>query len=248
MTQIPSPQPPAGIAVVVGASGGLGAGLVEQLAQDARFARVFALSRATVADDDPRVLRSRIDVTDEASIAAAAEQARALGEVRLVIVASGVLHGDGVRPEKHWGELDGATLARVFAINSIGPALVGKHFLPLLPRQGRSVFAAISARVGSIEDNRLGGWYAYRASKAALNMLLRNFAIELARRAPEAVCIGLHPGTVDTALSKPFQGNVAPGKLFTPSDSAAHLLRVIDQVGAVDSGRVFAWSGSRVPA
>ena len=200
------------IAVVIGASGGLGAALVEELANDSRFERVLALSRTAVGDHDPRIARSRIDVTDEASIAAAAQNARELGEVRLVIVASGSLHGDGVRPEKHWGELDGATLARVFAVNSIGPALVAKHFLPL-PRQGRSVFAAVSARVGSIEDNRLGGWYAYRASKAALNMLLRNFAIELARRAPEAVCIGLHPGTVDTRLSQPFQGNVAPGKL-----------------------------------
>lgn len=236
------------IAIVIGASGGLGTALVAELAQDARFARVLALSRSAVGDEDPRIARSRIDVTDEASIAAAAEQARALGDVRLVIVASGLLHGDGVRPEKHWGELDGAAVARVFAVNSIGPALVAKHFLPLFPRQGRSVFTAISARVGSIEDNRLGGWYAYRASKAALNMLLRNFAIELKRRAPEAVCIGLHPGTVDTPLSKPFQGNVAPGKLFSPSVSAAHLLRVIDQVDAADSGRVFAWDGSRVPA
>ncbi len=236
------------IAVVIGASGGLGAALVEQLAQDERFAQVLALSRTAAGDKDPRIVRARIDVTDEPSIVAAAEQARALGEVRLVIVASGLLHGDGVRPEKHWGELDGETLARAFAVNSIGPALVAKHFLPLLPRQGRSVFAAVSARVGSIEDNRLGGWYAYRASKAALNMLLRNFAIELARRAPEAVCIGLHPGTVDTRLSQPFQNNVAPGKLFSPSQSAAHLLRVIDGVNAADSGCVFAWDGSRVPA
>ena len=237
------------IAVVIGATGGVGSALVAQLAQDARFERVLALSRAAVADDDAPIVRSAIDVTDEASIAAAAAQARALGAVRLVIVASGLLHGNGVRPEKHWGELDGESLARVFAVNSIGPALAAKHFLPLLPRQGRSVFAAISARVGSIEDNRLGGWYAYRASKAALNMLLKNFAIELARRAPEAVCIGLHPGTVDTRLSQPFQNNVAPGKLlFSPSQSAAHLLRVIDQVNTVDSGRVFAWDGSRVPA
>jgi NAD(P)-dependent dehydrogenase (short-subunit alcohol dehydrogenase family) len=235
------------IAVVIGASGGLGAALVAQLAQDERFAQVLALSRTPAAEDE-RVVRARIDVTDEPSIAAAAEQARALGEVRLVIVASGLLHGDGVRPEKHWGELNAETLARVFAVNSIGPALVAKRFLPLLPRQGRSVFAAISARVGSIEDNRLGGWYAYRASKAALNMLLRNFAIELARRAPEAVCIGLHPGTVDTPLSKPFQGNVAPVKLFSPSVSATHLLRVIEKVDAADSGRVFAWDGSPIPA
>jgi NAD(P)-dependent dehydrogenase (short-subunit alcohol dehydrogenase family) len=236
------------VAVVIGASGGIGSALVAQLAGDPGFASVLACSRQTIADEDQRIVRARVDVTDEESIAAAAEQARALGEVRLVMVASGLLHGDGVRPEKHWGELDGATLTRVFAVNSIGPALVGKHFLPLLPRQGRSVFAAISARVGSIEDNRLGGWYAYRASKAALNMLLRNFAIELKRRAPEAVCIGLHPGTVDTPLSRPFHGGVAPAKLFSPEVSAAHLLRVIDQVDAAESGRVFAWDGSPIPA
>jgi NAD(P)-dependent dehydrogenase (short-subunit alcohol dehydrogenase family) len=236
------------VAIVIGASGGIGSALVAQLAGDPRFASVLALSRQNIADEDQRIVRARVDVTDEASIAAAAQEARALGEIRLVLVASGLLHGSGVRPEKHWGELDGATLARVFAVNSIGPALVGKHFLPLLPRQGRSVFAAISARVGSIEDNRLGGWYAYRASKAALNMLLRNFAIELKRRAPEAVCIGLHPGTVDTPLSRPFHGGVAPAKLFSPEVSAAHLLRVIDQVDAAESGRVFAWDGSLIPA
>jgi NAD(P)-dependent dehydrogenase (short-subunit alcohol dehydrogenase family) len=138
-------------------------------------------------------------------------------------------------------------MARVFAVNTIGPALVAKHFLPLLPRRGRSAFAAISARVGSIGDNRLGGWHSYRASKAALNMLLRNFAIELARRAPDAVCIGLHPGTVDTALSAPFRSRVAPDRLFTPARSAGHLLRVIEQATVADNGHVLAWDGARIP-
>ena len=244
----PTAYPADGVAVVIGASGGIGAALLAQLARDPRFARVLALSRTAVAADDLRIVWAAIDVTNESSIAAAAALAQRLGKVRLVIVASGLLHGDGVRPEKHWGALKGETMAQVFAVNSIGPALVAKHFLPLLPREGRSVFAAISARVGSIEDNRLGGWYAYRASKAALNMLLKNFAIELVRRAPAAVCIGLHPGTVDTPLSVPFQDNVAPGNLFTPAESAAHLLRVIDQISPADSGRVFAWDGSLVPA
>ena len=137
---------------------------------------------------------------------------------------------------------------QLFAVNAIGPALVAKHFLPLLPRHGRSVFASISARVGSIEDNRLGGWYSYRASKAALNMLLKTYSIELKRRAPSAICVGLHPGTVDTALSKPFQGGVAPGKLFSPTQSAAYLLRVIDGLTPADNGAVFAWDGSQIPA
>jgi len=168
--------------------------------------------------------------------------------VRLVLVATGILHAPGVRPEKCWAALDAAALARVYTVNAIGPALIGKHFLTLLPAQGRSVIAALSARVGSIDDNRLGGWHAYRASKAALNMLLKNFAIELARRAPEALCVGLHPGTVDSALSKPFQANVPASRLFTPAVSATHLLQVLERLTPADSGGVYAWDGQRVPA
>ncbi len=237
------------IAVVVGASGGVGAALVARLAGDRRFAAVLALSRCSAnAPSGPRIVQGAIDITDPASIEAAAEQARRLGSVRLVIVASGVLHADGIAPEKSWSAIDADTMARVFAVNSIGPALVARFFLPLLPRQGRAVFAALSARVGSIDDNRLGGWYSYRASKAALNMLLKTLAIELARRAPEAICIGLHPGTVDTDLSQPFSGKLAPDRLFSPAQSADHMLKVIEGVGADDSGRVLAWDGQVIPA
>ncbi len=168
------------------------------------------------------------------------------GALDLVIVATGVLQPDGRPPEKSWRDLDPASLARIFALNASGPALVAKHFLPLLPREGRAVFAALSARVGSIGDNRLGGWYGYRASKAALNMLLRTLAIELARKRPDAVCVGLHPGTVDTALSRPFQRNVPTDKLFTPADSARSLLRVLDKLDPEDSGGCFAWDGQRI--
>lgn len=243
-----SAAPSPAVAVLVGASGGIGAALLAGLANDARYARVLALSRTPLAPAERHVECARIDITDEASIADAAARARELGEVRLVVVASGILHDDRMQPEKNWGSLDAATLTRVFAVNTFGPALVAKHFLPLLPPKGRSVFAALSARVGSIEDNRLGGWYAYRASKAALNMLLKTLAIELTRRAPEALCIGLHPGTVDTPLSKPFQANVASEKLFAPERSAEYLLRVIDQATLADSGHVLAWDGTRVPA
>lgn len=120
--------------------------------------------------------------------------------------------------------------------------------LALMPRKERSVFAALSARVGSISDNRLGGWHAYRASKAALNMLVRNYAIEQARRAPGAICVGLHPGTVDTSLSRPFQSGVPEGRLFTPDEAAGYLLDVIDALGPDDSGRCFDWAGKQVPA
>jgi NAD(P)-dependent dehydrogenase (short-subunit alcohol dehydrogenase family) len=270
-----------GVAVVVGASGGVGAALTRALAEDARYSHVLALSRrpsttgsgstggspggpaSTVASGAPSaateasaarpphgatVIAGTIDLLDEPSIAAAAAQAKALGPVRLVIVATGLLHADGVRPEKSWSALTADALARVYAVNAIGPALVAKHFLPLLPSKGRGVFAALSARVGSIDDNRLGGWHAYRASKAALNMLIRNFAIELARRSPAAICVGLHPGTVDTALSAPFQANVPAAKLFTPDVAAAHLLRVIDGLAPESSGGVYAWDGARIPA
>lgn len=144
-------------------------------------------------------------------------------------------------------ELDFDKLARSFAINAIGPALVAKHILPLLPQDERAVFAAISARVGSIGDNRLGGWYGYRASKAALNQLIKTFSIELARRHSEAVCVGLHPGTVDTALSKPFQGSVPARQLFESDKAARQLLNVLDGLNPSDTGNLFAWDGSRLP-
>ncbi len=240
-------MPPA-VAAIVGATGGIGGALLESLVRDSRYHRVLALSRAGVGGSEGgRVVHGRLDLVDEASIAEAALAARALGEVRLVVCATGVLHGDGLRPEKHWGMLDAGSLGRMLAVNAIGPALLAKHFLPLLPRRGRSVFAALSARVGSIEDNRLGGWYAYRSSKAALNMLLRTFAIELARRAPEAICMGLHPGTVATRLSAPFRDNVPSDKLFHPAAAAERLLRVLDGATTDDSGRVLDWDGTRVP-
>jgi NAD(P)-dependent dehydrogenase (short-subunit alcohol dehydrogenase family) len=235
---------------VIGASGGIGRALTTGLAGSDSVARIIATSRSGAVPEGAKVEPQRLDLEDEATIARAAEAASAGGRsLDLVIVASGILYaGDGLRPEKTWRALERATLERVHRINTVGPALVAKHFLPLLARDGKSVFAALSARVGSISDNRLGGWHAYRASKAALNMLLRNFAIELARRNPRAICVGLHPGTVDTRLSAPFQANVPDDRLFTPAFAAARLLQVIDRLGAGDSGGVFAWDGALIPA
>jgi NAD(P)-dependent dehydrogenase (short-subunit alcohol dehydrogenase family) len=232
-------------AVVIGARGGLGAALTRALAAEPRVGFVLALARS---GDSPEADASgRIDITDEASVMAAARDAANRGPIDLVIVASGVLHGDGgIRPEKRMQDLDADVMQRVFAVNTVGPALVAKHFLPLLRRSGKTVFAAISARVGSISDNRLGGWASYRASKAALNMLLKTLAIEHARTRPDSAVITLHPGTVDTKLSKPFQGNVPDGKLFTPAFAAGRLLDVIDGVSSADSGGFFAWDGSRI--
>jgi NAD(P)-dependent dehydrogenase (short-subunit alcohol dehydrogenase family) len=155
--------------------------------------------------------------------------------------------GAGLQPEKSWRALTAPSLAESFAVNAIGPALLAKHFLPRLATGQKSVFAALSARVGSIEDNRLGGWYSYRATKAALHMLIRTLAIELARRNPTALCVAVHPGTVDTALSVPFQSRVPDGRLFKPRQAAEHLLHVIDGLDSSATGNAFAWDGQRLP-
>ena len=236
-------------AVVIGAGGGLGGALVDALAGCANVGRIYAASRRSEPSDDGKLCRLRIDIEDEASIAeAAAAVAAEAGEPTLVIVASGVLHdGDAVQPEKTWRALSGPAMERVFRINTIGPALVAKHFLPCLPRDRKSAFAALSARVGSISDNRLGGWHAYRTSKAGLNMMIKTLSIELARRNPLALCVGLHPGTVDTGLSKPFQSGVPGDRLFPPAVSARHLLGVLDGLEPEQSGGLFAWDGTQIP-
>lgn len=183
---------------------------------------------------------------DESAIAGAAALLKPGAPPRLVIVATGFLHDEAAQPEKNMRSLDGVRLARSFALNTIGPALVAKHLLPLLPREGKSVFAVLSARVGSIEDNRAGGWYGYRASKAALNQIIRTLAIEARRTHPAAVVVSLHPGTVATPLSGPFRGQVAPQRLFTPDQAAAHLLDTIDHLTAEASGGFFAWDGQKI--
>lgn len=216
-------------AVVVGASGGLGGALAERLSRDSRVSRVHRFSRRTPTP---------LDLADEATIAAAAA---GIGEVRLVIVASGLLHDADLAPEKRLADLKPERLARSFQINAIGPALVLKHFAPKIPRAGKAVLAVLSARVGSISDNRLGGWYGYRASKAAANQLVRTTAVELAARRRDAICVALHPGTVDTPLSAPFQRGVAPERLFTPAFAAERLLEVIDGLAPADTGGFIAW-------
>lgn len=224
-------------AVVIGANGGIGSALAKGL--ETQGAAVVRLARSEAGD-------RHIDLTDEGSIAAAADSVGAGGSCDLVIVATGMLHAPGIQPEKTWRQLAPDALAQQFAVNAIGPALVAKHFLPLLSEDRRAGFAALSARVGSIADNRLGGWYGYRASKAALNMLVRSLSIELARSRPQAFCVALHPGTVDTRLSAPFQRNVPAGQLFDPTTSATALLDVLDRCDARTTGRILAWDGTEI--
>ena len=231
---------------VIGAGGGIGKAVVHALCDDPNVAAVYAHSRRAPATGHKKIVAHDLDILDEGALAEAAAVSPPLD---LVFVATGILHDEvsGLGPEKSWRALSASSLAQVYAVNAIGPALVAKHFLPLLRRDRKSAFAAISARVGSISDNGLGGWHAYRASKAALNQLIKTFAIELARRNPTALCVGMHPGTVDTGLSKPFQRGVPDGKLFTPAFSAHSMLSVLDGLTAEDSGGLFAWDGSKIP-
>ncbi|MEL6687368.1 MAG: SDR family NAD(P)-dependent oxidoreductase [Pseudomonadota bacterium] len=233
-------------AVVVGSTGGIGGAFVDALAASDKVEAVHALSRSGASHLSPKVRNLTFDFLDEDSVIAATQALDEVGPFDLIIVATGLLQGQGIAPEKNMRALDLDAMRTSFAVNTFGPALTAKYFLPLLRRDGKAVFAALSARVGSISDNRLGGWYAYRASKAALNMMLKTLSIEVGRRFKQQVIIGLHPGTVDTSLSKPFQGNVPDGKLFTPDYSAGQLLEVIDQVSPSDTGHLFAWDGQKV--
>lgn len=236
-----------GASIVIGAGGGIGGALVERLAARPDGGPVLALSRTHPDALPPGVSWGEIDLREESSIAAAVAAIDPNTPVDRVLVATGRLQVLGRPPEKSWRHLEVEGLMAAFADNAVGPALAAKHFLPRLPRDRRSVFAALSARVGSIEDNRLGGWYGYRASKAALNQLIRSLAIELARQRPQAICVALHPGTVDTGLSAPFQGGVSAEKLFTPDFAAERLLSVVDQLGPADNGGFFAWDGQPIP-
>lgn len=233
------------LAFVIGCRGAIGQAVTQQLRSGGW--RVVGFSRRVARCGDRDSIQ--IDLTDEKSIRDAAQQAQKLIKAdnkhpSLIVVTAGLLHDAGLRPEKALRQITMEQLTQIFQVNSFGPTLVMAHFLPLLPHKGRGVFAALSARVGSISDNRLGGWYSYRASKAALNMMIRCAAIELARKNKDALVVGLHPGTVDSALSKPFQGSAQ--KLFTPDQAAENLLSVLDGLTPTESGELFAWDGQRI--
>ena len=233
--------------IVIGATGGIGKALINTLNASTQVAHIFALSREAAQVSSPKIHNMAFDFTDEAHIAKIAQDLKSKGPFDLVILATGFLHGPNISPEKSLKTMTTQGFETNFAINTIGPALTAKYFLPLMRKDQKSVFAALSARVGSISDNRIGGWYAYRASKAALNMVIKTLAIEHGRRFKDCIIMGLHPGTVDTALSKPFQGNVPEGKLFTPKDSAQKLLSVIDRAAMTESGHLLDWAGTKIP-
>ncbi|MGK7909831.1 MAG: SDR family NAD(P)-dependent oxidoreductase [Synechococcus sp.] len=248
------------VALVVGASRGIGLEFVRQLLTIPQFETVWAtyrtresatglleMAQSDMAEGD-RLQCLSMDVTDEGQIASGlVEIKQQTKHLHLVVNCVGILHDDTMRPEKGLRQLEMEQLTRYFQTNSIPSALLAKHLLPLLKHRDRSVFASISAKVGSIGDNFLGGWYGYRASKAALNMLMRTAAIEYRRKSPETIIVTLHPGTTDTDLSKPFQSNVPPEKLFSTERTVSQLLDVISGLELEDSGQFFNWDGQPLP-
>jgi NAD(P)-dependent dehydrogenase (short-subunit alcohol dehydrogenase family) len=224
-------------AVIVGGSGAIGSEFINILLKDYDINKIYAFSRQKQEFNSDKIIEAKIDLENEESI----ENASKIIEekIDLIIIATGILHNENIMPEKSLREIDNVKFLKILQINTIGPALIAKYFIPKLNKNEESIFAAISARVGSISDNKLGGWYSYRASKSALNMVLKNLAIELKRTNKLAKVIGLHPGTVNSNLSKPFQASVAKEKLFSPLYSAQKLLDVINQSKAEDSGKIF---------
>jgi len=246
---------------VVGATGGIGFGFVRHLLADDRVGRVFATYRdrdraadlfALRAESGDRLVCLACDPTIEAHVVATIERiAERTDRLHAIVNCVGMLHEDSatltVAPEKSLRHIDRDRLLRYFEVNSIPTVLLAKHSQNLVKHGDPSLFATISAKVGSIGDNRLGGWYGYRASKAALNMLVRNVAIEFGRTRPNAIVVALHPGTTDTGLSQPFQSNVAPEKLFPIDRTVTQLLDVMAGLTQADSGEFFSWDGARLP-
>lgn len=222
---------------ILGSSGAIGGAFIKILSEKYPNARMFKFSRNA---------HYRVNYSCEESLSEAAELASKERPLDLVIVANGILHEEGLMPEKSLRDISAEDLRRVFDVNTVTPTLIAKHFLPKLNKERTSIFAALSARVGSISDNYLGGWYAYRSSKAALNMMIKCFSIEVSRRNKQAIIVGLHPGTVDSYLSKPFQRGLSNGKLFTSEYSARQLLQVLENLNPDKTGRCFAWDGQEI--
>jgi NAD(P)-dependent dehydrogenase (short-subunit alcohol dehydrogenase family) len=242
------------VALVIGASRGIGLHLTNTLIQDPRYGYVYASCRDPDLADQLTSLQSAegtlavlpLDVFDHKSIAAAAASVKAkTGRLDLLIYCAGILHaGNGLQPEKRLADVRAESLSMAFQVNASGGLLVAREFEPLLRAGSNSVFAALSARVGSIGDNRKGGWYAYRASKAALNMMIKTLAVEWGRLPRPISCYVLHPGTVATELSAPFRGNLPPERIFPPNLAALQLLATIDDLTHEQSGGFFAYDGS----
>ena len=244
-------------ALIVGASQGIGLGFVKKLLNHSPSTHIYATYRdresgmglmELAAKYPDRLVTLAMDITDESQISAGIETIqKQTDKLDYVINCVGILHEGNLAPEKSLRQINAEQLTRYFQVNSIGSILLAKHLLPLFRHGDRNIFASISAKVGSIGDNRLGGWYGYRASKAALNMFMKTASIEYARRAKKTIVVTLHPGTTDTKLSQPFQRNVPAEKLFSVERTVNQLFDVLDNLKQTDSGQFFSWDGSRLP-
>ena len=246
-----------GVRMVIGANRGIGLALTAAQLRDPRVTRVIATHRQGADLQQLSLLSQQhgeklslhaLDVVDGRNLE---EFGRFLkqqqGGIDLTIHAAGILHEENVQPEKSFMHCRPDSLMRMFEVNSIGPLMVAGKLLTSQPRQRHFKFAVLSAMVGSIGDNRLGGWYGYRASKAALNQFIKTLAIECRIKYPNAALVAIHPGTTDTELSRPYQNSVKPGKLYTPEQTASRILNVIDSTGPERSGEFLNWDGNPIP-
>jgi NAD(P)-dependent dehydrogenase (short-subunit alcohol dehydrogenase family) len=253
----PVDSSPGGMRLVVGANRGIGLALTEAQLADPAVTRVVATCRPDAEQSaldhlsrqhGAKLQRWRLDATDAASLKCFEKRLCDLdGGIDVAIHAAGILHAGPIQPEKSLADCEASSLTRLFQVNSIAPLMVARAVLAAQDRQQPFVFAALSAMVGSIGDNRLGGWYGYRASKAALNQFIRTLAIECRSRFPRGRILAIHPGTTDTALSQPFQRSVKPGRLYSPAQSAGRIMDVIGNSSADQSGRFLNWDGSEIP-
>lgn len=226
------------IALIIGGTGSIGSAIAKEL-EGLGFSNIVKLSRTS---------NPKIELTDEHSIEEASMVIKKTGTpISLLINATGILHAEdnNQMPEKTYKNIDLSFMKKNFEINTYGPALLMKYFLPLLDCEEESVFVSLSAKVGSIEDNKYGGWYSYRASKAALNQLIKTASIELKVKNKKAICVSIHPGTVTSKLSKPFQKSDL--KIQLPNESAKNILKVVSNLKPEDTGTFFNWNGEKIP-
>lgn len=231
---------------IVGSSGSIGNQFLTIFSNSEFTENVYSLSRTPIISSHSKIKHMSIDYSDENSIITAKESI--INELDLIIICTGALHSKAYFPEKALTEYTTEKAQFFYLTNTIGPSLIMKHLWPLLSKKSLSICASICARIGSIEDNKLGGWYSYRASKAALMMMIKSLSIEIKRRNKNAICVGLHPGTVDSHLSKPFQKHIKAEKLFSPEQSVDYLLTTFSQLNHNDTGYQFSYDGTRIPA
>jgi len=232
--------------VIIGNSGAIGSAFIKEFSDRPETQIIHSFGRSKNLNHAAKISFHYLDYNDESSIENAAFIASQNNPIDLVLVTTGILHDHEFKPEKSFTELSADKFQKLFEINTIIPAMLAKHFLNKINKNKRSVFAALSARLGSISDNQLGGWYSYRASKSALNMFIKTTSIEMKRRSKKTIVVGLHPGTVKSRLSKPFHKSVQENKLFTPEYSVRCLISVLDKLTVYDSGKCFAWDGKEI--